>query len=143
MLDDHKPYLRERWNDGCTNAATLRQEIRDRGYQGSRRQVRHYLARFRVSPAMPASAPVPPKVRAVTGWIMTRPDRLADANRASLEAILASSTELAAVTAAVRAFAVIMNDQRGRQFQQMDGRCHSHRGTRPAVLRQRSAGECE
>jgi hypothetical protein len=93
---------------------------------------------------MPASAPVPPKVRAVTGWIMTRPDRLADANRASLEAILASSTELAAVTAAaVRAFAVIMNDQRGRQLQQMDGRCHSHRGTRPAVLRHRSAGERE
>jgi hypothetical protein len=32
----------------------------------------------------------------VTAWIMTRPDRLADADRASLDAILAASPELAA-----------------------------------------------
>jgi transposase len=51
----------------------------------------------------------------VTSWIMTRPSRLADADRASLDAILAASPELAAVTAAVRAFAVIMNERRGRK----------------------------
>jgi hypothetical protein len=53
----------------------------------------------------------------VTGWIMTRPDRLADADGASLDAILAASPELAAVTAAsVRDFAVIMNERRGRKL---------------------------
>jgi hypothetical protein len=31
ILDEHEPYLRERWNAGCTNAAVLWQEIRDRG----------------------------------------------------------------------------------------------------------------
>ena len=116
MLDEHAAYLRQRWNSGCTNAALLWQEIRDRGYQGSCRQVRGYLARFRATEDIPAPAPAPPKVRAVTGWIMTRPDRLADADRASLDAILASSSELAAVTASVRAFAAIMNERRGRRL---------------------------
>ena len=116
ILDEHAPYLRERWNSGCTNAALLWQEIRARGYQGGCRQVRGYLARFRGNAAVPAPAPVPPKVRAVTAWIMTRPDRLADADKASLDAILAASPELAAVTASVRDFAVIMNERRGRKL---------------------------
>jgi len=117
ILGEHAPYLHERWNSGCTNAALLWQEIRDRGYQGSRRQVRAYLARFRENAVIPAPAPVPPKPRAVAGWIMTKPDRLAAADRASLEAILASSPELAAITASVRAFAAIMNERRGRDLE--------------------------
>jgi transposase len=116
ILDEHAPYLRERWNSGCTNAALLWQEIRARGYQGSRRQVRGYLARFRAGGKMPAPAPAAPKARALTSWIMTRPDRLADADRAGLDAILASSPELAAITASVRAFAAIMNERRGREL---------------------------
>ena len=34
ILDEHAAYLRERWNAGCTNAAQLWQELRDRGYPG-------------------------------------------------------------------------------------------------------------
>jgi len=45
ILDEHAPYLHKRWDSGCTNAALLWQEIRARGYQGSCRQVRGYLAR--------------------------------------------------------------------------------------------------
>jgi transposase len=116
ILDEHAAYLRERWNSGCTNAVMLWQEIRDRGYQGSRRQVRGYLARFRGNAAVRAPSPAPPKARAVTAWIMTRPDRLTDADRASLDAILAASPELAAIAASVRAFAVIMNERRGRKL---------------------------
>jgi transposase len=116
ILDEHMPYLHERWNSGCTNAALLWQEIRARGYQGSCRQVRGYLARFRDSTTVPAPTPAPPKARAVTAWIMTRPDRLADADKASLDAILAASPQLAAVTASVRGFAVIMNERRGQKL---------------------------
>jgi hypothetical protein len=57
-----------------------------------------------------------PKVRAVTSWIMTRPDQLEDGDKASLDAILAASTELAAVTASVRAFAAMMNERRRRKL---------------------------
>ena len=47
---------------------------------------------------------------------MTRPDRLDDADQASLNAILAACPELAAVTACIRAFAEIMNERRGRKL---------------------------
>jgi transposase len=47
---------------------------------------------------------------------MTSPDKLDDADRASLDAILAASPELSAVAASVRAFAVIMNERRGRKL---------------------------
>ena len=47
---------------------------------------------------------------------MTRPDELGDDDRASLDGILASSPELAAVTASVRAFAAIMSERRGREL---------------------------
>jgi hypothetical protein len=115
ILDKHEPCLRERWNCGCTNAALLGQEIRARGYPGSGRQVRGSLARFRGNAAVPMPVPVPPKVRAVTGWIMTRPGRLTDTGRTSLDAIPAASPELAAVTASVRAFIHIMTERRSRK----------------------------
>jgi hypothetical protein len=72
ILDKHEPYLRERWNSGCTNAALLGQEIRARGYPGNCRQVRGSLARFRGNAAVPAPVPVPPKVRTVTGCARVR-----------------------------------------------------------------------
>jgi transposase len=49
---------------------------------------------------------------------MTRAGRLADTDQASLDAILAASPELAAVTASVRAFAAIMNEKSGRELLQ-------------------------
>jgi transposase len=75
ILDQHEAYLRERWNNGCTNAAMLWQELRDRGYAGGPGHVRHYLARFRASAPVPAPRPAAPKVRAVTScrygpWVL-------------------------------------------------------------------------
>jgi transposase len=116
ILDEHEAYLRERWNSGCVNAAQLHRELRDRGYRGGPTYVRQYLARFRGTSAAPEPKPTVPKVRAVTSWIMTSPGNLADADKPSLEAILAASPELAAVAAAVRSFAVIMNERRGRKL---------------------------
>jgi len=49
---------------------------------------------------------------------MTRPDRLDPADQASLDGILASSPELAAVTAHVQAAAALMNHRRGRELEQ-------------------------
>jgi hypothetical protein len=116
ILDEHAAYLRERWNSGCTNAAQLWAELRDRGYPGGPTHVRQYPARFRGTASAPEPKPTAPKVRAVTSWIMTSPDQLADADKASLEAILAASPELTSVTVGVRAFAAIMNERRGRKL---------------------------
>jgi hypothetical protein len=45
ILHGYEPYLRERWNSGCTNATQLWQEIRARGYSGGYSIVRDHLAR--------------------------------------------------------------------------------------------------
>jgi transposase len=116
ILDEHAAYLRERWNAGCANAAQLHQELRDRGYPGGPSYVRQYLGRFRGTAAAPEPKLPVPKVRAVTSWIMTSPDHLADDDKASLDAILAASPEPAAVAASIRAFAVMMNERRGRKL---------------------------
>jgi hypothetical protein len=34
LLEQFKPYLHQRWQEGCTNAAKLFEEITDRGYTG-------------------------------------------------------------------------------------------------------------
>jgi transposase len=116
ILDEHAAYLQARWNSGCTNAARLWAELRERGYPAGQTYVRQYLARFRGNAAAPPPKPAAPKVRAVTSWIMTSPDQLDDADKASLDAVLAASPELAAVTASVRAFAAMMNERRGRKL---------------------------
>jgi hypothetical protein len=51
ILDEHAAYLRERWNSGCTNAAHLWAELRDRGYP---------VARPTSASTSPASAEPPP-----------------------------------------------------------------------------------
>ncbi len=51
----------------------------------------------------------------MTSWIMTRPGQLEPAGKASLEAILAVSPELAAVAVSVRSFAAMMTERRGRK----------------------------
>lgn len=88
ILHVYHAYLRERWSSGGTNVVVAGPEIRDRRYHDSCRQVRTYVARFRGNAAVPAPPPAPPKARTVTGWIMTRPGEPADADRASLNAIL-------------------------------------------------------
>jgi transposase len=118
ILNDYEPYLRERWNSGCANATVLWQEIRARGYPGGYSTVRDHLARFRGNAVIRAPAPKPPKPRAVTAWIMTRPGDLDLADQASLDSILASSPELAALTEHVRAFARLMTGRRGRDLEQ-------------------------
>ncbi|MFJ3576035.1 hypothetical protein [Streptomyces rubiginosohelvolus] len=42
VLDDYKPYLDDRWNEGCTNAWKLWQETVPLGYKGSYQRVRAY-----------------------------------------------------------------------------------------------------
>jgi hypothetical protein len=49
---------------------------------------------------------------------MTRPGDLDPADQASLDAILTSSPELAALAGHVRAFAAIMTGRRGRELEQ-------------------------
>ncbi|MFE0552065.1 ISL3 family transposase [Streptomyces pilosus] len=71
-LDAFKPYLDDRWNQGCTNAWTVWEEIVPRGYQGSYQHVRAYFREKRTSPNSITARPPSPRV--VAGWILRRPE---------------------------------------------------------------------
>lgn len=82
VLDDYKTYLDDRWNEGSTNAWKLWEEIVPLGYKGSYLRVRAYRRLKRTSPR-PVTAR-PPSPRAVAGWILRRPDTLAEAEQLRL-----------------------------------------------------------
>jgi hypothetical protein len=88
MLDDYKTYLEDRWNDGCTNVWKLWEEkIIPLGCKGSYQIVRAYLFRKRTSPR-PVTAG-PPSTRAVAGWILHRPETLAEPEQLQLKNVRA------------------------------------------------------
>jgi len=63
LLDDHKPYLHQRWNEGCTSVRQLHAELTERGYHGSYGTISSYLQPFRQAGAAPPAVPGPPKAR--------------------------------------------------------------------------------
>ncbi|MGW0252080.1 ISL3 family transposase [Nocardia goodfellowii] len=117
ILDEFKPYLHQRWNQGCTNAAQLFDEITARGYRGQQNLVRTYLRAFRATAHIPVPPPKPPAVRRVTAWIMTDPARIDPDDQHSLDSILTTSPELDSLVGHVRAFATIMKELRGRDLE--------------------------
>jgi hypothetical protein len=93
------------WQEGCTNAATLFEQITDRGYAGGRQILRAYLRPFRASRPdrrLPVPPSKPPSVRCVVGWIMSDPANLEPANQHRLDAILAAGPEPSVVLSWVR-----------------------------------------
>ena len=46
-LDAHHQHLRQRWREGCRNAAQLTRELKQRGYRGSKRTVMRYVQHWR------------------------------------------------------------------------------------------------
>ena len=116
ILDEHKPYLHERWNAGCTNALQLHAEITARGYRGSPGTVNLYLQPFRTLSAAPPARPAPPKVRDITGWILRHPDSLDADEQLKLKETLARCPHLDATARHVTAFAEMMTGRHGKRL---------------------------
>ncbi|MEU9497044.1 ISL3 family transposase [Streptomyces sp. NPDC048215] len=114
VLDAYRPYLDDRWNQGCTNAWKAWEEIVPLGYKGSYQRVRAYFRTKRLS-ADPVTAP-PPSPRTVAGWILRRPDSLSEGEQLRLKAVLAHCPELEALTRHVRSFAQILIERQGQHL---------------------------
>jgi len=112
-LDDFTPYLRQRWNDGVTDAAALHAGLREQGWAGSEQTVRRYVRPFRQALAAPDPAPAVPKTRQITRWLLTRPDHLQEDEQAQLQAICARCPHIDALAGHVTAFAEMMTARTG------------------------------
>ena len=115
-LDDHKPFLHQRWNSGCTNIGQLHREITERGYRGSYGTVYAYLRPFKALPCAPPAVPAPPKVRHITSWILRDPATLDESEQASLDGVRARCLHLDALASHVTEFAKILTGRRGEQL---------------------------
>ncbi|WP_306371932.1 ISL3 family transposase [Nocardia sp. CC216A] len=88
LLEEFKPYLHQRWNEGCTNATELFHEIKARGFRGGPKIVMNYLHPFRTTGQVPRAVRKPPSVRRVVSWLMSDPTNLDPDDRQRLDAIL-------------------------------------------------------
>ncbi|WP_433521541.1 hypothetical protein ACQPZ2_30090 [Nocardia pseudovaccinii] len=114
-LDEHMPYLRQRWDAGCTNALRLLEELRGRGYNGSHRSVRRLVQSWRGAPPAAVNTQAPPKPRVVAGW-MTRPaTALTDDEKQRLQQILAGCDTLRQVNH-VADFAGMVRERGGKHL---------------------------
>ncbi|MEF2529402.1 MULTISPECIES: hypothetical protein [Streptomyces] len=71
-LDAFKPYLDQRWQEGCMNAWKRWEEIKEQNYPGGYSSVRAYVSRNLRGKPQPVG-PRPPSARAVTRWILITP----------------------------------------------------------------------
>jgi transposase len=112
-LDEFKPYLCQRWNEGARDAAALHAELRQQGWAGSAQAVRRYLAPFRKADRAPGPPPAVPKTRQVTRLLLTRPDHLDARDREQLAGIRAQCPHLDSLAGHVTAFAEMMTGLTG------------------------------
>ncbi|WP_157855813.1 hypothetical protein [Streptomyces aureocirculatus] len=116
-LDDYKPYIGQRWQEGCTNAWKLWEEIKEQGYPRGYASVRDYVSRtLRGKPQPVGPRPVgprPPSAHAVTRWILTHPDALPEGDRIHLKAALANCPELTSLAEHVRSFVHMLTHLQG------------------------------
>jgi transposase len=115
-IDRFAPYLQQRWNQGCTDAAQLHAEIQALGYRGSKRSARRYLQPLRSRLTVSALPPPPPTVREVTRWITSHPDHLTAEDTAQLNRVKARSTQLSAAAGHITAFAEMMTGRHGERL---------------------------
>jgi len=113
LLDDYKPYLHQRWNEGCTNVRQLHGELRERGYPGSYGTIRDYVLPFRETGAAPPAVPGPPKARDLASWILKDPDHLDDDEKAKLAQARERCPHLDALATHVTGFAKILTGLHG------------------------------
>jgi transposase len=70
-------YLRQRWRDGCCNAATLYEEIVAQGFTGSIDLVQRFVASWRTQPRCRKSGRHPPPIVPTSGhlaFVLMNPD---------------------------------------------------------------------
>lgn len=103
-LDAFKPYLDDRWNQGCTNAWTVCEEIVPLGYQGSYQRVRVYFRENRL-----------PRRRRMDPPPAGDPQR---GGAPSTQVVLVQCPELDALTGHVRSFGQMLTERQGERLPQ-------------------------
>lgn len=130
LLDPFKPYILERWNAGCHNAAQLFREIQAQGFPGKITIVRDFASQLRRASGLPprvrnsSGAEVQqdpskrrPTLRALAHLVGRSPDQLEEHEKAFIEKLANVNAQLEAVINLMREFTAMV---RQRQVEQLD-----------------------
>ncbi|MGC4807207.1 ISL3 family transposase [Micromonospora sp. DT233] len=109
ILAPFHSYLRQRLTDGVHQTADLHAEIVARGYQGSLRVLRDWLATNRTRPT-PMTLRVP-SARRITAWIMRPGQKLTDDDHSQLADARGRCPDLDAIADLARGFAALVRHQ--------------------------------
>lgn len=116
ITDPYEPYLRQRWNEGCQDAAQLWREIRQQGFTGSCSNLRVRLAQWRSRPARsgrpapgsrgpPAPPAISPRSPRQASWLLVRlPGDVDREDQTSLEQLCRLCPEVAAAYSLAQEF---------------------------------------
>jgi transposase len=118
ILDPYKPYVRQRWAEGCRTAAQLWRELQTQGYGGGRVLVLEFVAQLRKAYGLP------PRTRMLTTptddlqsrltprtaiWlILKRPDQVEDKERSLVQRVRALHPDVDAAITLAQDFANII-----------------------------------
>jgi transposase len=112
ILDPYKPYLRQRWQEGCRTAAKLWRELQAQGYRGGRVLVVEFVAQLRKAYRLaltPAEATAPRLTPRIATWvILKRPDEVEAKDRSLVERVRALHPDVDAAITLAQDFATII-----------------------------------
>lgn len=115
-LDPHLPYLASRWQEGQHVAAFLFDEIRQKGYRGSKRTVRRQLARWRTAEPPPPAHAMLPGPRTLAWLLLRRPSDLDDKEQLLLKQLCERTAELGSARRLAQHFLRLVRERRGREL---------------------------
>jgi transposase len=118
LVDPFRPYLEERWQEGCQNAAVLWREIKTQGFASSLNTIRRWAEPRRpdasgaaTGPAASAPAPKPPRAPSQRrcAWLLgMESDKLTEGERPFVDRLTAAAPKLAEAGALARRFAAMV-----------------------------------
>jgi transposase len=124
LLDPFKPYILQRWNEGCHNAALLFREIKPKGFAGEITIVLLYVRQLRQASGLPPKVrnrhvqplngdhtKYPPSLRKLSSLIVKRPENRSDEDEKILSKISAEQPKLMMTIKLARNFAEIVRQQ--------------------------------
>jgi transposase len=140
VLNQYKSYIFQRWQEGCRNSVQLYDEIKARGYPGSARLLRNFLASLRKKHLeagsaevltfnastdaieIPADLPPAPCVKrrmssTRASWlIISQPEKLDEKQRKDVEQIRQGHPDLEMAYQLGQGFVTMLAERRGRDL---------------------------
>jgi transposase len=122
-VDVHAAYLRQRWSEGCHNAAQLWRELLGRGFRGQLRTVQRWASgRQAVDPVRAGTIRMTrpwkrPSKRRAAWLVVADPEVLDTTEQRFVDALITSSPEIDRVVDLARAFSIMVRRQRPKELE--------------------------